>query len=111
MTDNTIRGWLDESGFDWQTGNIIVQETALPFDYFGEVVAAYYLEHNSPTLDKPFSEDGRITSPLFMAWDRRRVYFLVRQHGRTSLASILRYPLDYLHWHLDRIPVVGSERD
>ena len=114
----TIRSFLDEVGFDWQTGQIVYHPTGEP-DEDGDVQdpgwtsrtgsAQLICNGQAPILDKSFtSGHGGPMCPRFIAYDALAIYFPEQYDGATQCARVLRDIGHYLGQNPEETPYPGG---
>lgn len=96
---STLRTFLDRSGFDWETGKIIIKTSHWPRG----------IDLDDPVLDKEFVYGGLVYGdmPSYVAEDRDSIYFpLEDTWGVTYPTSVRKNIEDYIEMELD-LPYLG----
>ena len=87
----TIAGWLNEAGFDWESGTIIWQDTGTDEPGWASMKSARKIPPDHPILTKEFDSGfGRAECPRFIAEDRERLYFPSQYDGKTDLVYVYK---------------------
>lgn len=97
----TLRRWLDDAGFHWETGVIAYQRVAKD-DYpgwgdplEGTVTEAIKFDHE--ILDRPFEDGyGAPMCPRVVCYDSLWIYFPYQYDGATGLVKVSRTPNAYI---------------
>ncbi len=96
----TLREWLTNAGFDWDTGTIIYQEIGDDENYPGwasELKCGSKIPNTAPILDHKFSCGfGGPMCPRILAKDRKAVYFPSKYDGSTELVKVVTDVRHYL---------------
>jgi len=95
----TLREFLDQAHFDWNTGKIIVQLTEEEDGSQGwnTPVSAKWIEKDDPILDKKFSDGfGGPECPRFIAEDAESLYFPYQYDGATGPVAVFKKIERYL---------------
>lgn len=106
-TRNTIRKLLDDEGFDWTTGIIILQETDYPDNPgLGETTGTVELSVDNAYLDQTFSQHRhRLACPRFVARDATAYYIPATLAGLVIICKIDQDIRTYLELDTD-IPYI-----
>ena len=99
---STILKWLEDAGFDWSTGIVVVQETEGDANgwpgWDSKVKVARYATKDDPLLSREFYAGyGAPECPCFWAKDKDAVYFPVQYDGATSICKVDLLPTRYLN--------------
>ena len=96
----TIRQWLNEGGFDWDKGRIIIQEVNGNYpgeDWNDRISASEDKAHF--LVDKEFDSGyGGPECPRFIAEDKDKLYFPEQYDGATSLCIVFKDISKYLNY-------------
>ena len=111
--EGTIRGWLENAGFDWENGRILYQK--VKDDNWGKTpgwsspTGAGFISHDAPILDEVFSTGyGGPTTPRFIATDEEKLYFPAQYDGATWLEVIWKDIEKYLDFANYESPYPGG---
>jgi hypothetical protein len=88
---STIREWLNDAEFDWETGTIVYQEVSDEDSSPGwtDPSSASVIAPDHPILGKSFhSGYGGPECPRFVAKDDRFIYFPGQYDGSTWLEKV-----------------------
>ena len=98
MDYSTIRKWLDQSGFRWDKGKIIIQECGIGrFPGWGTPVSARIASKDDHVLNIEFySGHGGPECPRFVAEDDVAIYFPAQYDGATNIEKIWKGLDEYL---------------
>jgi hypothetical protein len=97
---STIRSWLEEQGFDWDSGVIVYQwrEGGEFAPGWSTPDSSRQLDFTDPILDTRFcTGHGGPMAPRFFAKDRTAVYFPGQYDGATWCEKVVTDP----KWYLD----------
>jgi len=93
----TIRGWLNDSGFNWEKGVIVHQPTESSCPGWGSPISAEIVGINDRVLDHDFHTGfGGPECPRFVAEDDMAFYFPCQYDGATSVEKLLKNIESYL---------------
>lgn len=94
---STIRGWLNDAGFDWSAGTVIYHHTTGTGPGRCRAESAEIVDSDSWVLDWDFSPSyGNPECPRFVAFDGRAIYFPWQYDGSTGLQVVVKDPGFYL---------------
>jgi hypothetical protein len=104
----TLRKWLDEVHFDWESGRILLQERDEHTHRWDAPTSARWLTKDDPVLDKKFDDGyGAVQCPPFIAEDRECIYFPGCYDGSTWLSCVYKDIAQYLDLG-NETPCVGG---
>ena len=101
----TIRKWLDEVNFDWDSGVVIIQDLIEPEESInapgwagpGDLYPGKIITQDNKTLNKSFSARyGAPECPRFIAKDKRCIYFPEQYDGSTDICFVYHDITEYL---------------
>ena len=94
---------MDDEGFDWTTGTIILQETDYPDNPgLGETTSTVELSADHAYLDKAFSQNRhRLACPRFIARDATAYYVPATLAGLIIICKINKDIRTYLEPYTD----------
>lgn len=102
----TLRKWLTEEKFDWETGRIALQSRK---SRYSEPNKASFIPFDHPEMDKAFDDGcGLFEAPMFVAEDKDRIYIADDYDGSSSLVAIFKDVSKYLDFKANPIPHVGG---
>lgn len=85
----TIKKWLNENGFNWETGRIIYHETDDSSPGWGDAKSAEEVPADHPILIKEFYDGhGGPECPRFVAEDSQAIYFPSQYDGSTGCEKV-----------------------
>jgi len=116
----TIKQWLDDAGFDWENGTVVVHEieqdeddwphpgSGLAYE-FSETIVTRRARENDFLLNRKFDCGlGSANCPRFFARDENNVYFPAKYDGSTWLEVVNINPEAYLGNGYDETPYPGG---
>jgi hypothetical protein len=92
----TLRAWLTEAGFNFDTGIIVYHDTDEVYwsDY---VISRQVIRKDHPIIDMEFDDGyGRPECPNIVAFDGPFMFFPQQYDGATSLVKVSTRFEDYL---------------
>ena len=86
----TLRAWLDEAGFDWKNGEIIIQEIdSADAPGWATPIKTRVLSPYDPIMVQFFTDDsGSPQCPRVVAKDKSNIYFPSQYDGATALEVV-----------------------
>lgn len=106
----TLRQWLNEAGFDWEHGKIVLQSEGDSGSCPGwsPPTAARLMSPRDPQLDIEFNTGyGGPEAPRFIAQDATAIYFSAQYDDATWLERVWCDIALYLDWEHNTIPYPG----
>jgi hypothetical protein len=106
----TIREWLNEDGFNWDKGVIIIQGVREKESCPGWAtpISAQVITSDNPILDELFCADfGGPECPRFVAKDDIKIYFPSMYDGATWIESVFIDIKEYLVFNRNESPYFG----
>ena len=93
----TLKSWLNDLDFDWESGRIIYQETEGSFCGWDTPIAAMEIGKDDPVLTREFCDGfGGPECPRIVAEDAVAIYFPSQYDGATRLEKIWKDLSKYL---------------
>jgi len=111
---STIREWLTDEEFDWESGTIVWQNSGeLEEDRFSvgwsDRLEATIISHDHPILDYEFDSGyGAPECPRFVAKDKEKVYFPWQYDGATGIDFVWLDMDKYLDFQNNPTPYPGG---
>lgn len=97
----TVRKWLEEGGFSWETGVVVFQETtgySPGWSNADEILPGVFLKSDDEILDKEFGPGyGAPECPRIFAKDGDWIFFPGQYDGATWLEKVNINPGYYLN--------------
>lgn len=101
----TLREWLKDLKFDWNTGTIIYHDNN---EFKTQYADGCYIESKHPILKKEFWEGfGSAEAPAIFARDKDAIYIICKYDGSTWMEKIY---LEEGYYLKRRVPYVGGGR-
>jgi len=94
----TLRGFLDDSRFDWATGKLIIQEAEEnKWPGWDDQISSKLIKNQDPILEEEFDDGfGSPQCPRYIAEDSRALYFPEQYDGSTSPCMVFKDITKYL---------------
>jgi len=99
---DTLRGELNDHGFDWQTGRIIYQPVTDNAYSPGwadgnDLLPAFEIPTDHPILDEPYDGGyGAPRCPRIVAFDTAHIYYPYQYDGASGLTTMKIRPDAYI---------------